>query len=309
MKNVHCPVCRQLAEPRNTKFTLERDGYQFELVECKSCQHHFTYFVQEVSISSYYDDKDYQVRDNRKSIFHRIQELEYQPIINYLKQKNRNQTINLLDFGAGKGLFLNLAKHQGLEVKGVETSAPRAAYARNFFGLNIDSSYYAKGKIFDHPFEVITIFHVLEHLEKPFELLDNLLEENLAPEGLLIIEVPNYESWQSKWAGKNWLHLDVPRHLSHFSPKTLENQLQSLGFSILKKEYFSWHLGIIGMIQSIWSWFGYRGFLIGELKERKSLDLLLKIGLTLPFAIILEGLASLFGRGGIMRFYAQKKAV
>ncbi len=309
MKNIHCPLCRQLAEARTTKFILERDSHQFEVIECKSCHHHFTYFNQEVAISIYYDEKDYQVRDNRKSVFHQIQELEYQPIINYLKQKKSNQTINLLDFGAGKGLFLNLAKQHGLEVKGVETSAPRAAYAKNYFGLTINSSYYSKGNIFGQSFEAITIFHVLEHLEKPFELLHHLVEENLTAEGLLIIEVPNFESWQSKWAGKYWLHLDVPRHLSHFSPITLENHLKEIGFSILKKDYFSWHLGIIGMIQSIWSWFGYRGFLIGELKERKQLSLLFKIGLTLPFAIFLEGLASLVGRGGIMRFYAQKKAV
>lgn len=309
MKNIHCPLCRQLAETRTTKFTLERDSYHFEVLECESCHHHFTYFDKEVCISSYYDEKDYQVRDNRKSLFHQIQEFEYQPIINYLTQKNPNKKINLLDFGAGKGLFLNLAKHHGLDVKGVETSAPRAEYARNYFGLTINSSYYSKGKIFGQSFEAITIFHVLEHLEKPFELLHHLVEENLAAEGLLIIEVPNFESWQSKWAGKYWLHLDVPRHLSHFSPKTLENHLKEIGFSTPKKEYFSWHLGIIGMIQSIWSWFGYRGFLIGELKERKQLSLWFKIGITLPFAIFLEGLASLVGRGGIMRFYAQKKAL
>jgi SAM-dependent methyltransferase len=307
MKNVHCPVCLQLVNPQNPKFIVERDGYKFEVIECKSCLHHFTFFDQEVPISSYYDENDYQIRDTRKSIFHQIQELEYQPIIYYLKEKNPNQTINLLDFGAGKGLFLNLAKHHNLEVKGVETSSPRAAYSRNIFGLTIDSSYYTEGKIFNHSFEVITIFHVLEHLEKPFLLLNNLVDQNLVPEGLLIIEVPNFESWQSKWAGKHWLHLDVPRHLSHFSPLTITNQLDKFGFFIIKTDHFSWHLGIIGMIQSIWSLFGYRGFLIGELKKRKRLRLLFKIGITLPFAIILEGMASLVGRGGIMRFYAQKK--
>jgi 2-polyprenyl-3-methyl-5-hydroxy-6-metoxy-1,4-benzoquinol methylase len=307
MKNVHCPICLQLANPRNPKFILERDGYKFEVMECKLCLHHFTFFDQEVPISSYYDENDYQIRDTRKSIFNQIQELEYQPIINYLKKKNPNKTINLLDFGAGKGLFLNLAKKHNLEVKGVETSSPRAAYSRNVFGLTIDSSYYTEGKIFKHSFEAITIFHVLEHLEKPFELLNNLVDQNLAPEGLLIIEVPNFKSWQSKWAGKHWLHLDVPRHLSHFSPLTITNQLEKFGFFILKTDHFSWHLGIIGMIQSIWSLFGYRGFLIGELKERKRFSLLFKIGITLPLAIILESSASLVGRGGIMRFYTQKK--
>jgi len=276
-------------------------------MECKPCLHHFTYFDQEVPISFYYDENDYQIRDTRKSIFHQIQELEYQPIINYLKKKNPNQTIKLLDFGSGKGLFLNLARQNGLEVKGVETSIPRAEYARNNFGLTIDSSYYTEGKIFNQRFEVISFFHVLEHVEKPFVLLNNLLEENLAPEGLLIIEVPNFESWQSKWAGKHWLHLDVPRHLSHFSPLTIINQLEKFGFFIIKTDHFSWHLGIIGMIQSIWSLFGYRGFLIGELKERKRFSLLFKIGITLPLAIILESIASSVGRGGIMRFYAQKK--
>ncbi|MEY3679329.1 MAG: hypothetical protein RI924_1470, partial [Bacteroidota bacterium] len=240
------------------------------------------------------------------SIFYTIQEKEYLPVIRNIKKLVRKKSISVLDFGAGKGLFLHLAKNNGLEGKGVETSLPRAKYAQSYFNIDIHTSEYSEGQIFDQRFDVITLFHVLEHIAHPFELLKNLSKDNLSTKGLLIIEVPNFDGWQAKWSGSNWLHLDLPRHLSHFSPEILEQQCSELGFSVLKKEHFSWHLGVIGMIQTIWSWFGYRGFLIGDLKKGKNLSMLLKIAFTLPFAILLEALAALCNRGGIMRYYLQQ---
>jgi hypothetical protein len=136
--------------------------------------------------------------------------------------------------------------------------------------------------------------------------LKNLVKDNLENDGILVVEVPNMQSWQSRWAGKRWLHLDVPRHVTHFTPQSLSRAIKQSGCRILKEEYFSYHLGIVGMTQTIFSWFGYRGFLIGDLKQKKSLALYLKIGLVLPFAILLETVASVCKRGGVIRVYAIK---
>ncbi|WP_411275574.1 methyltransferase domain-containing protein, partial [Daejeonella sp.] len=138
----------------------------------------------------------------------------------------------------------------------------------------------------------------------PAELLNSLVMSNLKPGGLLVAEVPNFGSWQSKWAGNRWLHLDVPRHLSHFTEESLEKIIDKAGCRVIKKEYYSIHLGLVGMVQSIFTWFGYKGFLIADLKENKNWILPFKVLITLPFAILLESLAVIFKKGGIIRFYA-----
>ncbi|RYG46104.1 MAG: class I SAM-dependent methyltransferase [Chitinophagaceae bacterium] len=213
----------------------------------------------------------------------------------------------LLDFGSGKGVFLSFARDAGYSVVGVETSGPRAKYAKEIFGLEVNSDFYTRGKIFETSFPVVTMFHVLEHIPDAKSLLGNLLSENLEANGVAVIEVPNFSSWQAKWARERWLHIDLPRHVSHFTEDALTHLTDSIGYKIVKKETFSLHLGIIGMTQTVMSWFGYKGFLIGDLKEKKSKGLLAAIAVCFPFAFLLEWFSGLAGRGGVLRFYLKRK--
>lgn len=303
MINVSCPVCKYSDYQSQNLFSLKKDNITYDIKKCNRCKHVFTFFENEVDIRQYYDEKDYIVRDTKKTIFYSIQKLEYQKVIQQIKSITGHKNTSLIDFGSGKGLFLSFAKSNGFEVKGVETSIPRANYAMQTFDLEIDTNFFTKGKIFQKSFDVITLFHVLEHLNAPVELLKNLIADNLNKKGLIVIEVPNFDSWQSKWASNKWLQLDVPRHLNHFTSLKLEEIVGQLNLAIVKKEYFSMHHGIIGMTQTIWNWFGYKGFLIGKLKIDKSFFTLLKIGISLPFAIVLELTSCLFKRGGVLRFY------
>lgn len=307
MINIVCPVCKTPSTQSNSIYQIQKNQITYQIRSCGNCHHIYTYFSQNVDIQEYYDDKDYKVRDTQKTIFYRIQESEYKGVVKKIKSFLNEANPSLLDFGSGKGLFLNFAKQEGFMVKGIETSKPRANYAKEFFDLEIDTKEYVSGKIFENTVDVITLFHVLEHIDDPVKLLSNLVNENLNEQGILIIEVPNFKSWQSKWSGKHWLHLDVPRHINHFYPAELIQVLNDLGFTIKNRENFSLHLGVIGMTQCIWNIFGYQGFLIRDLKEKKSLPLLLKIAFTLPFAFVLECMASVFNKGGVMRFYAQKQ--
>ena len=238
MVNLSCPVCKTLANTKSTLFKLQKDSHHLNVVNCISCSHVYTYFNDEIEIQNYYDDKDYAVNDTRKTIIYKIQEREYNKVLLKIKKLSvKKQNISLLDFGSGKGLFLNFANKLGFTTKGVETSLPRAAYAKNFFNLDISTLNYEEGLIFDGKFEVLTILHVLEHLTNPKELLNKLLKANLIQNGIVVIEVPNFDSWQSKWASKHWIHLDIPRHISHFTPKYLKGMLPS-NFEVIKEEYF-----------------------------------------------------------------------
>ncbi|WP_316832408.1 class I SAM-dependent methyltransferase [Pedobacter aquatilis] len=280
------------------------DG-EYQIKQCHNCGHAFTWFDHEIDIQSYYDDKDYAVQDTKKTIFYKIQELEYNQVLNKIK-KYKPIPSTILDFGSGKGLFLQFAKQQGFSVKGVESSVPRANYARTQFGLDINTDYYKSGSVFNTKFDTLTMFHVLEHIHLSENFLGNLISDNLKDGGLLIIEVPNFDSWQSKWAGNKWLHLDVPRHISHFTPPILKTLIEGYDCTIKSSSYFSLHLGIIGMVQTIFTWFGYKGFLIADLKRKKTIPLMLGLLFALPLAIFLELIAAAFNKGGIIRYYALK---
>lgn len=307
MINTTCPLClNDKTQLSPEVFEIKVDDERYSIKKCQNCNHSFTWFDHEVDIESYYDEKDYAVQDTKNSIFFKIQRFEYNQVIkNILSFKPLPAQI--LDFGSGKGLFLHFAKEKGFEVKGIESSLPRANYARNHFELEINTDYYKSGAVFNTKFDVLTLFHVLEHIHLSEDLLTNLIKDNLKENGLLIIEVPNFDSWQSKWAGNRWLHLDVPRHISHFTPVILKKLMEQNGCKIKSASYFSLHLGIIGMIQTIFSWFGYQGFLIGDLKRKKTVPLMLGLLTALPFAFILEAVASLANNGGIIRYYAIKE--
>ena len=269
MKVESCPVCRT---QRATSFQkiydpFEIDGLTYQIVKCNSCNHDFTYFNSPVELGMYYDAGDYTVRDTRDSIYYKIQGFDNEKILASLKRLTPGRT--LLDFGCGKGTFLSFAKHLGFNVSGVETSIPRASYAQETFNVPVNTDFYSEGQIFSERFAIITMFHVLEHLENVEVFIANLHRGNLNEDGVMVIEVPNFGSWQSKWAGRRWLHLDIPRHVNHFTDDSLKMLVEKSGLQIIKKENFSWHLGIIGMCQTLMSKFGYKGFLIGDLKKSK----------------------------------------
>ena len=276
--------------------------------KCIQCKNFYTFFTQNINLDNYYDQGDYSIRNTHKTLFYYIQKLEYNQVLSLIKRSLNKDQNSLLDFGSGKGLFLHFAQNLGFNVKGIETSLPRAGFASQFYGLDINTSFYADGMVFNQHFDCITCFHVLEHIPHPGNLIKMLLKDNLKQNGLFVIEVPNFNSWQSKWSGKYWLHLDIPRHLTHFTPEQLDLLITASDCSVYKKQYFSWHLGIIGMAQYIFNLFGYKGFLIGDLKEKKNLALLLLLPFILPVACIFEILASSCRRGGIIRVYAIKNS-
>ncbi|RZL33808.1 MAG: class I SAM-dependent methyltransferase [Pedobacter sp.] len=307
MINITCPVCiNKETKSDSIVFKVVTDSNEtYQIRKCQNCNHVYTYFTHDIDISAYYDEKDYTVKDTKESIFFKIQKLEYNLVLNKIKKLNPSSN-TLFDFGSGKGLFLKFAKEKGYTVKGVESSVPRARYAKDHFGLEINSDYYKQGMVFGEKFDVLTMFHVLEHIHLSENLLNNLITANLKLNGTLVIEVPNFNSWQSKWAGNRWLHLDVPRHISHFTPAILKKVIADSGCVVQRESYFSLHLGIVGMVQTIFSWFGYKGFLIADLKNKKSLGLLAGLLVVLPLATILESLASLCNKGGVVRCYAIK---
>ena len=300
--NITCPLCKKNSN-RILFDDMLNNGQGISIVKCKSCGHNYTYYEVEIDFDKLYSEGSYELQDTRKSIFYFIQKYEYTKVLASLKKM---EVKSILDFGSGKGIFLNFSKEAFFDVAGVETSKDRADYSKKFFDLNINTNFYNGGNIFNNFFDCITLFHVLEHISMPKQLIENLAKDNLSEKGVLLIEVPNFYSWQAKLAGKNWLHNDVPRHVNHFSYKSLESFLNSLGFFVIKTENFSFHLGIIGMVQSLLGLFGYKGSIIEDIKTRKKKIITFTL-LLVPIAFVLELIASLFRKGGVIRLYSIRK--
>jgi SAM-dependent methyltransferase len=153
----------------------------------------------------------------------------------------------LLDVGCGSGAALGVARALGWTVAGIEVDGEAAAKARRFTDeLHVGdllSAPFAAGR-----FDVVTAFHVLEHVPDPVRAVRRMLAW-LAPGGLLIVEVPNAGGLGAALFGRAWSGLELPRHLSHFTPDTLGRLVARAGGRVVwcwhqaKPRYYLWSLG------------------------------------------------------------------
>lgn len=221
------------------------------------------------------------------------------------------KAIKVLDIGCGDGDFLKQISAQKSRIYGVELPGPAFKRASRIPGihllsadeLGIDS--YPK-----HYFDAITLWHVLEHLSGPFQTL-SYCREWLKSGGYLFIEVPNAASWQARLFKTNWFHLDAPRHLFLFTPKSLDILLNKAGFTVWRRQYFSFEMGVFGVVQSALNAMIKPNNLFYDmvrLKGRCPGPLFLKIVSVLaavilfPFGFLFAIIEFLFKRGAVIRY-------
>ncbi|MFD1094511.1 class I SAM-dependent methyltransferase [Salegentibacter chungangensis] len=184
------------------------------------------------NLEDYYKSEDYishtDATDNLKDKVYRI-------VKNYMLGKKLawisqfNTEGKILDIGAGTGDFLDRAKMSGWEVEGVEPNPDARSLALSK-GVILKKHV---SEITSHNFDVITMWHVLEHIpdiESYIENLKSLLNEN----GIAVIAVPNFKSHDAEFYGEFWAAYDVPRHLWHFSPNGIKEIFRNHGFELLK---------------------------------------------------------------------------
>lgn len=199
------------------------------------------------NLSTYYESEEYiSHTDSNKTLIDKI----YKIVRNYtlgkkLKLINSFNTTHktILDIGAGTGDFLNICKKNKWEVSGVEPSknATTIAKQKNINLKPTIDNYQNKR------FDIITMWHVLEHITNLNEYITTL-KKLLKPDGVLIIAVPNYKSYDAKYYGKYWAAYDVPRHISHFSKtsiKKLFNKVEMKVIKILPMKFDSYYVSLL----------------------------------------------------------------
>jgi 2-polyprenyl-3-methyl-5-hydroxy-6-metoxy-1,4-benzoquinol methylase len=173
------------------------------------------------NLSKYYESEDYiSHTDNKRSLFeklyHFIKSIALKNKLNLINSQQCNKG-RLLDIGAGTGDFLLVAKNNGWETIGVEPSDRAKAIAKSKGISFVEQT----SELEDHSFDVISMWHVLEHvpdLDKQIIELKRLLK----PSGTLIVAVPNFKSFDAQHYGKFWAAFDVPIHFWHFSKTAIK---------------------------------------------------------------------------------------
>lgn len=184
-------------------------------------------------LPKYYESDDYiSHTDGKRSLFEKVYHFIKRKAIRdkvSLITKLQPQKGNLLDIGAGTGDFLQEAKNQNWNCTGIEPSDKAKGIAIQK-GVSFAESLEA---LENHSFDVITMWHVLEHvpnLEKQIQELKRLLK----PTGTILIAVPNYKSFDAQHYGKFWAAYDVPRHLWHFSKTSIEKLFAKENMQLIK---------------------------------------------------------------------------
>ena len=154
----------------------------------------------------------------------------------------------LLDIGCGNGAFAAFMRRRGWEVAVTELNESVLEHMREL-GMEAKKPDEATRDGFADTFDAITCWHVLEHVPDPLELA-KWSRRQLKADGVFQATVPNLESWQAQRYGRDWFHLDVPRHLYHFTPPTLRDLLDKAGLRIDATSTIALEYDTFGVVQS-----------------------------------------------------------
>lgn len=225
----HCPICSK-TEFKNFLVVQDKSVSQesFVLVQCENCQLKFTNpRPDENSIGPYYASEEYiSHSDTNRGLLNKTYRL-----VRSMAVKNKVELVNrlgnnkgkLLDYGCGVGYFLQACQKQGWEVEGIEPNEIARKQTEEKLGKALlDGSPKSLG---EEAFEVITLWHVLEHIHQLNETLKVLVKATKKG-GHVVIAVPNADSYDAKKYGANWAAYDVPRHLYHFNKTSMQKLLK-----------------------------------------------------------------------------------
>lgn len=160
-----------------------------------------------------------------------------------------NSKSNLLDVGCGNGKFLNdIRSFTNCRVYGVDFSGNAAKIAKNFYGLEVFCGTIEQAPFANNSFDLITAWSYLEHVPNSSGVLAKI-HDLLKQSGNYIMSCPNFDSVNARLFGNKWYHLDCPRHLYIYTPKTLTALLEKNGFVLEKIIYEKSSKGFLGSLQ------------------------------------------------------------
>jgi SAM-dependent methyltransferase len=211
-------------------------GEKFMLIKCRECGLVITQdHPDEKDAGRYYESVNYVSHNDKAggisaAVYRIAREFMLKRKYRMICRAAGMDRGKLLDIGSGTGHFLAMMKKNGWSVTGIEVNEKAREYSKENFGLDVktglDNSVIESG-----PFDVITLWHVLEHFQNPFSYM-NEISKLLKKEGILVIALPNSQSSDALYYGEFWAAWDVPRHLWHFTPDVFKRFAQNYGYTV-----------------------------------------------------------------------------
>ena len=212
----------------------------FQIQRCTACNFKFTSpRPEDGDLGKYYKAEDYISHSDTKKglvnkLYHTVRSYTLIKKLQLVMQHTKLKSGKILDYGAGTGAFLNTCKTNKWDALGIEPDDTARKVMADKFGITSFSSLAeAKQNPSFSGFDVITAWHVLEHVPDLQETISSL-KGALKDKGIFIVAVPNPESHDAKCYKQFWAAYDLPRHLWHFSPKDMEALMKEQGFNLIK---------------------------------------------------------------------------
>ena len=236
-----CPLCKSSAIKKRFACVDEfATGEQFDIFECTACGLAFTQNVpDEKEIDRYYESPTYISHSNTSKgcvnrVYHIVRRRMLQKKARTVEKLTGLKSGKLLDYGAGTGHFARLMEKRGWRVTAIEKNGKARELALKEFGFEM-RPVEALSTIKDKELDVVTMWHVMAHIQEPDTMWDEL-HRILGDKGIAIIAVPNSASYDALKYKEHWAAYDVPRHLWHFTPGTIAQWGEKHGF-VLDGQY------------------------------------------------------------------------
>lgn len=235
-EQTNCLICGETNSEE--QFSYHDEYGRYAVVRCRACGFHFLNpRPTQTTIGVYYAADTYTPflsSSDRENLFSKA----YRGIRRYSVAWKRNRIEqyvhegSILDLGCGTGEFLAEMKRHGWQTAGIEPSPEAAAYAREKLQLNVVTGTMETLIAHDQVYHGITMWHVLEHVHEAEKVLQ-AISVKLAHDGVLAIAVPNRDCVDASVYKSEWIALDPPRHLYHFTPQSMASLLKRNGYKII----------------------------------------------------------------------------